>query len=488
MSASDPRLTRRQALHYGAGSIALLCSFSSPVRGRPGATSASLRAADQAPFTPFRADLPLMPELVPTQRRRTADVYDVFQRPGIAEILPGYQTPVYGYEGISPGPTIRATKGRTALVRQHNQLTIDTVVHLHGGFVPAGSDGHPMDLVAPGRTFVHTYPNRQDAATLWYHDHRHGETARSIYFGLAAFYLLGDEREKQLELPSGDFDLPLMIQDKSFNRDGSLRYAEDVDLGFRGDTILVNGAVAPRVAVKQRLYRLRFLNASNARSYSLVLGQGREMIQIASDGGLLERPLRRTRVPLAPAERIEVLVDFRRYGPGTELVLHNELGEQGRAVSVMRFDVERSGGSEEARVPARMRKLETPPRPVADRRWELALATKLRPEWQISGQGFDMNRIDVRPRRGTTERWHWVNLSNRVHPMHLHGMFFRVLSRTPGGLDAGERGLKDTVAVGPGQTVVVQPWFKPYTGRYVFHCHAAEHGNRAMMRQMEVVA
>src|SRR3954469_14566255 len=311
MSASDPAgLTRRQALHYGVGSLALLCSFATPVRRRPGSTSAWMRAADAGPFTPFRADLPLMPELLPTRRERKRDVYDVFQRPGVAEILPGYQTPVYGYDGIYPGPTIRATKGRAAIVRQHNQLSLETVVHLHGGFVPSGSDGHPMALVAPGQTFTHTYPNRQDAATLWYHDHRHGETARSIYFGLAAFYLLEDELEKKLELPSGDFDLPLMIQDKSFNRDGSLRYVEDLDLGFRGDTILVNGAVAPRVAVKQRLYRLRFLNASNARSYSLVLGQGREMIQIASDGGLLERPLRRTSLPLAAGERRRGLGDL----------------------------------------------------------------------------------------------------------------------------------------------------------------------------------
>ena len=418
------------------------------------------------------------------------DVYDVDIREGLAEILPGFQTPIYGYEGIYPGPTIVARKGRAAIVRQSNRLTFDSNVHLHGGYVPAAHDGHPMDVIRPGAKFDYSYPNDQDAAFLWYHDHAHGRTARTLYYGLLGAYILHDEREAELDLPRGDYDVPLILADHAFNKDGSFRYVENVDVGLRGDTILVNGAVAPRMRVERRIYRLRFLNASNARSYELRLGQGRKVVQIASDGGLLERPVTRTSVPLDPAERVELLVDFRQFRPGSEIVLHNDLSETSlpSTRAVMRFDVVRGGGSEEARIPrGRMRTLQKLPEPNASRRWDLSLATTAGVQWQIAGRGFDPARIDVRPRLGTTELWQWHNPSNRVHPMHLHGMLFRIVERSTGVVHPGDRGWKDTVGVQPGETVTVQPWFAPYTGRYVFHCHALEHGDKAMMLQLEVV-
>ena len=455
-------------MRRGMASLALLCAL--PVRGTT--TSAGRRAQASSPFTPFRAELPIPPELLPTRR----NVYDLRIAEGLAEILPGFQTPVWGYDGIYPGPTIRARKGHEVVVRQRNTLSFDVNVHLHGGAVPAAHDGHPMDLIAPGAAKTYRYPNRQDAATLWYHDHAHGRTARSIHHGLAAFYLLQDDLERELGLPRGEFDVPLMIQDHAFNRDGSFRYAADVDPGFLGDTVLVNGAVAPRMRVKRRRYRLRFLNASNAREYRLVLGRGRPMTVIGSDGGLLERAVRRTRLPLAPAERTDVVIDFRDFAPGSRLVLRNELGGAG-TVAVMRFDVVGGGGTEEARLPRRLRPRERIPRPVTDRRFELSLSTMRGLEWQIGGLSFDMQRVDARPRLGTTERWQFVNTSQRLHPMHLHGFLFRV---------GGVAGWKDTVAVRPDTSVTVQPYFAPYPGRYVFHCHALEHGDFGMMLQLEV--
>jgi FtsP/CotA-like multicopper oxidase with cupredoxin domain len=277
-----------------------------------------------------------------------------------------------------------------------------------------------------------------------------------------------------------------VLADHAFNRDGSFRYAENVDLGFRGDTLLVNGVISPRMRVERRIYRLRFLNASNARTYDLRLGRGREMTQVASDGGLLERPVRRANVPLHPAERVELLVDFRKFRPGSEIVLYNAAGEQTTS-AVMRFDVVR-GGSEEARMPkGQMRTLEKLPQPNTTRRWDLNLAQKSGLQWQLNGLAFDPLRVDARPRLGSSELWQWTNPSKRVHPMHLHGMLFRILKRSSGPVHAGERGWKDTIGVLPGETVTVQPWFAPYPGRYVFHCHALEHGDRGMMLQLEVV-
>ena len=210
-----------------------------------------------------------------------------------------------------------------------------------------------------------------------------------------------------------------MIQDRAFADDGSFKYLPNADTGFLGDTLLVNGAVVPRMRVKRRRYRLRFLNGSNAREYALMLGRGRPMTQIGSDGGLLPRPVRRTRLTLAPAERADVVIDFSDFRAGSEVVLGNALGD-GTTAAVMRFDVARGGGAEEARVPRRLRRLERIPPPAVDRRFELSLGTSIRgPEWRIGGRAFDMERTDIRPRLGTSEQWQFVNPSNRVHPMHL---------------------------------------------------------------------
>jgi spore coat protein A len=479
--------TRRDILRNGFASAALLCTVATPAslnRKSRVVTSAALRAQSRSPFEPFRRDLPRIPELLPVRQTRTADIYDVSIREGMADVLPGFQTPIYGYEGIYPGPTIRARKGRRVIVRQHNRLAFDSNVHLHGGYVPARHDGHPMDVIAPGQSFEYVYPNDQDAATLWYHDHAHGRTARTLYYGLLAFYVLEDDLERELDLPAGDYDVPIVIADHAFNRDGSFRYQENIDLAFRGDTLIVNGAVSPRMRVERRRYRFRFLNASNGRSYTLRLGGGRKMVQIAGDGGLLERPVDRLRFQFHPAERIDLVLDFSKYGPGEQLVLHNEDGSGG-TVAVMRFDVVGGGGREEFRVPRQLRRLEPLPPFNARRRWDLALGTNM---WQINGKGFDPSRIDVRPRLGSTEEWTFVNHSQRVHPMHLHGFQFRVLERSGGPVEVADRiGWKDTVGVLPNETVKVQAWFAPYAGRYVFHCHSLEHADKAMMLQMEVV-
>ena len=429
--------SRRDFMRNGFASVGLLCALASPASlkgGRRLVTSAAMRAQARSPFEPFRRELPRIPELLPVRRTATQDIYEVTIREGMADILPGFQTPIYGYEGVYPGPTIRARTGREVVVRQRNALTFGSNVHLHGGFVPAGHDGHPMDVIPAGGSFDYHYPNLQDAATLWYHDHAHGRTSRTLYYGLVAMYALEDDLERQLDLPRGDYDVPLVIADHAFNRDGSFRYVENVDLGFRGDTILVNGAVAPRMRVERRKYRFRILNGSNSRSYDLRLGRGRRMTQIAGDGGLLSRPVNRRQLPIHPAERVDIVIDFRDYRPGTELVLHNAEGE-GSTVAVMRFAVARGGGREDFRVPRRMRAPEQLPAPNADRRWDLGFGLGA---WQINGRDFDPARIDVSPRHGSTERWTFVNRSNRVHPMHLHGFLFRVLERSSGPVHPGE--------------------------------------------------
>jgi len=481
VTQSELRWTRRDALERGMASFAALCLLPAATTR----TSAGIRAAATAAFAPFQTDLPILPTLVPVSQTANEDHFELTIREGRAEIIPGELTPVYGYDGIYPGPTIRARKGRTTVVRVTNGLTFHQNVHLHGGLTPEASDGHPMQLIEPGGAFTYTYPNAQDAATLWYHDHAHGLSAQTMFYGLAGFYVVADDLEDSLQLPSGEFDVPLTIQDRAFNADGSLRYTENIDEGFLGDTIVVNGAVSPRFAVKRALYRLRFLNASNARAYRLELSNGAPMVQIAGDGGLLEAPVTRPAIPLGPAERVDVIVDFRRLRAGAQVQLTNGLGTGG-TTNVMRFDIT-GKSTDSGRVPAQMRPREAIPEPAgAMRRWDLMFSTTGTPQWQISGLAFDINRIDARPQLGTTERWLFVNQSHRLHPMHLHGVHFRVLERSTGTPNAGERAWKDTVMVALDETVIVQPWFKSYRGRYVFHCHNMEHQEHAMMLQMEI--
>ena len=479
------RVTRRAALERGFAGVATLCLLPTATQNARTVGVTSTGTAAVAAQTPYQVDLHIPPVLHPTSSTATEDRYDLAIREGRAEIIPGTLTPVYGYEGIYPGPTIRARKGRTSVVRVTNRLPFNQNIHLHGGLVPAASDGHPMQLIAPGGSFTYTYPNGQDAATLWYHDHAHGLSAQTMFYGLAGFYVVEDDLERTVQLPSGDFDVPLVIQDRAFNEDGTLRYTENVDEGFLGDTIVVNGNVSPRFAVKRALYRLRFLNASNARAYALRLSNGDPLIQIAGDGGLLEAPVSRATVPLAPAERVDVIVDFRRLRAGAQVRLTNGLGS-GSTAEVLRFDVT-SARADSGRVPSQMRPREEIAAPVATRRWELMFSTSGAPEWQISGLSFDMDRIDARVRLGTTERWQFVNSSHRPHPMHLHGVHFRVLDRSTGAVHPGDRAWKDTVMVAVDETVIVQPRFASYPGRYVFHCHNMEHQGKAMMLQHEVV-
>ena len=476
-----PQLTRRAALRRGFGSLALVCSFDFDRRRRPASTtSAYARRQAAGPFEPFQRDLPVPP----VARPHGANRYAFTMQPGTAEILPGLPTPILGYDGHFPGPTIKAVRGRPIEVTQRNRSGRSLNVHLHGGVTAPEFDGHPHDAIPDGTDRVYRYPNVQRAATLWYHDHAHGETAKTLFAGLAAFYLLEEEDED--ELPRGSYDVPLMITDRSFNADGSFRYRVDLDRGFRGDTILVNGAVAPRMRVERRLYRLRFLNASNARAYALALGNNRAMVQIASDAGLLPKPVARTSIPLEPAERVEVVIDFRQFGAGSQVILHNTAGEASTQ-AVMRFDVVK-GGTEHARVPARLTELEELPAVNAQRGWPLTFQGLGASMWQIAGGGFSENRIDCRPRQSTTELWTFTNHSERTHPMHLHGYHFRVVSQGGRPPHPGDAAWKDTVAVLPQQTVVVRPYFDYFPGRYVFHCHAAEHGDMSMMGQMEVVA
>ncbi|WP_214413209.1 multicopper oxidase family protein [Sphaerisporangium fuscum] len=427
----------------------------------------------------FTEQMPVPPVLQPAQSATGVDVYKIAIQNSTAEILPGLKTPVLSYGGSFVGPTIRAKTGRPVKIMYVNQLGEPANVHLHGGHVPAVSDGHPMDVIQPGQARVYDYPNNQQGATLWYHDHSHHTEAEHVYRGLHGFYIIEDAAEKMLALPTGQYDVPIMLRDSEFDKDGGLIFFDDP---ANRTTILANGKIQPYFPVAARKYRFRLLNASNEHVFKLNLG-GREMVQIASDGGLLPAPAPLTELVLASAERAEIVVDFARYPIGTQLVLSNG------ADPVLRFDVVRPA-LDLSRLPSTLRPLPAFTTAAVER--DVAMSFDLTgtdPIGLVNGRPYDPNRIDFQIKQGTTEIW---NVSNADtigidHTFHMHMTHFQVLERNGGKPLPQDAGLKDTVHVPPDGKVRIQATFADYTGKYVYHCHYLEHSSIGMMGQMEIV-
>lgn len=442
----------------------------------------------------FQTPLPIPPVATPARSDATTDYYEITQRQAWVEILPGYSTRIWGYDGQFPGPTIRARRGRQVAIDHLNALPEPVSVHLHGGVTPPESDGFPTDLVPPGGVKRYVYPNDRRAATLWYHDHAMNLTDSHIYRGLAGLYLLSDEVEERLPLPRGDQDVPLILQSRAFLADGSLNYDEwnpGHHIVTEGDTMLVNGAPWPRFEVAARRYRFRILNASNSSDFDLALSSGRPLMQVATEGGLLQAPVSTPSILLGPAERVEVVVDFTDYGLGTHLFLVDRL-QRGRNAAIVRFDVVRAE-DDDSSLPNTLAELEALSEEQAVRTRTFTFSASpvfdLPPiTWTINGRAFDPGRSDADPRLDSLEIWRFVNNRNGLaHPVHVHLVNFLILDRNGRPPYAFERGWKDTVRVDQGETVRVIARFQPYRGKYVIHCHNLAHEDNMMMLAYEVI-
>jgi spore coat protein A, manganese oxidase len=302
--------------------------------------------------------------------------------------------------------------------------------------------------------------------------------------GLAGFYLIDDPFERSLNLPSGPYDVPLMIQDRDFRGDGSLLF-RDSHNSVTGDTILVNGQPQPFLRVARRKYRFRFLNASNTRDYVLELSSGDPIVQIGSDGGLLAAPYRARSIELWPAERADTVIDFSRFPVGTRITLRNTSGE-GSTASIMRFDVVASA-SDPSSLPATLRPIQRLSGARVRRQFRFSFNVR-RGVWVINGKPFGGDRVDIEPRRGVPEIWTLVNNSGMGHPFHWHLAQGLILDRDGRPPHPGERGWKDTIRVDPGERVRFITRFDDHLGRFVYHCHNLAHEDHAMMGQMRVVA
>ena len=452
---------------------------------------------------------------------------------GLAGIAEGGKTPVLGFSRPYLGPTLRLRRGQVAELAVANRLEEPVTCHWHGLHVPAVLEGGPALQIGPGQTWNVSLPVDQPAATLWYHSHIHRRTADHVYYGLAGLLLIDDPAagDEGLPVTYGVDDLPLIIQDRAFEADGSFFYLKRgpaLTHGYLGNVILVNGAIAPTAGVPAGLVRLRLLNGSNARIYDLRFSDDRIFYQIASDGGLLQRPVARTGITLAPGERGEFLVDFSdrsavallgassrnlppsggmmremsryllRHPPQSQ---HGEWGE----FDVVHFAPDPS-------LPVRVRAL---PSALASAPGPLDLPPVRNRSFKFdifrSGSGtgpgtrtgaslhkmsfmgindvaFDDTIINHRLRQGEAEIW-TIRAPIMAHPFHVHGLSFQVLSRNGDPVDFATEGLKDVTLV-RGTTEILLAPMHPASDAvpFMYHCHILEHEDSGMMGQFTVTA
>ncbi|MHC5024093.1 MAG: multicopper oxidase domain-containing protein [Planctomycetota bacterium] len=452
-------------------------------------------------------------------------------------------TTVWGYDDgtsgpIWPGPTIlagyenavtvnwindlRYSSGpNQGLLRQEHYLPVDlcphgpdhegdtarTVTHLHGGHVPSRFDGYPEATILPGEMVQYVYNNDQLGATIWYHDHALGITRLNVQMGLAGAYVIQDATDLSVNLPAGEFDVPLILQDRTFNRDGTISYPPVWQDHFFGEFALVNGTVQPFLQVTRGKYRFRIVNGCNSRQLTLTLSNGAPLVVIAGDGGLHDEPSPPLpEITMGPGERVEVIVDFESYADGTEILLANTLVPTLPGATplpaFMKFIVQGGGGDTDP-LPATLRTNEVLQEgdAIQTRDFELRKDPDSTPDcsttwWLING--LTWNDITEYPELDTIEIWQFINPSGQMHPMHMHLVFFQVLDHTPITVGADgtvttigpasppsptEVGWKDTVQVMPQTMTRVIARFEDYAGKYAYHCHILEHEDHEMMRQ-----
>ena len=391
----------------------------------------------------------------------------------------GKLSSVLAYNGFFPGPTFRANNGDVADIAFTNGLSAESTIHWHGMIVPSVADGHPMDAVMPGAGYAYQFPVAQRACLNWYHPHPHMMTGEQVALGLAGAFIVNDVEETALNLPSGLYEVPLILRDADFDKSGNLTYTAKSS-GFLGKTPLVNGTLSPQLQVDTAIYRFRVLNGANARVFRLALSNGAPLVVIGNDGGLLDTaPAPVAEIEFGPGERLDILVDFRGLAVGDKVML--------RCLSagwdLLEFAVERAV-MVAGEIPSGALSTITPlADPVLTREFSFDGMSR------INGKVYDMHRIDFQVPLEQTERWRFKTGGNAPHPVHVHGASFQVVSRTGGRgrVLPWERGWKDTVLLLDGETVDVLIRFEAYRGLYVMHCHKLEHEDMGMMANFQVV-
>jgi spore coat protein A len=388
---------------------------------------------------------------------------------------------------------------------------VRNIAHLHGAKTASKDDGYPEDWFTPGHSRTCTYPLEQEATALWYHDHAMGINRINTYAGLFGMFLLRDHVEDGLHLPSGKYEVPLILYDRDFAADGQLFYDVSGDPKspwipeFSADGILINGKIRPYFEVEPRLYRFRLLNTANSRFFILSLSNGQQLTQIGTDQGLLAAPVELHRLVLGCAERADILIDFTQSAGQT---LHLRTG----AFDILELRVAKqtTTPSTATSIPKSLRHIERIPESSATKTRTLTLHEyqdeAARPMVMLINRKHWHEPVTETPKLNSTEIWEFVNLTEDTHPMHLHLVRFQILDRRPFDTtdyllnkklrftapaappDPNELGWKDTVQCPTGMITRIIVRFEGYPGKYLYHCHILEHEANDMMRPFEVIA
>lgn len=428
-----------------------------------------------------------IPPMLASDSETESDIYyTIDAQQGQTEIFDGIQTKTLGYNSAFLGPVVTLKKGQTAHLTLKNSLAEETTFHWHGLIIDGEADGGPHAVIQPGEEKDITFDVQQDRATLWFHPHPEGKTAKQVFGGLAGLLYIEDDVKDTYEY--GENDFPLIIQDRTFNKDKQLDYAavKDPD-GTMGETLLINGTLNPRLTVNKEKVRLRLLNGSNMRNYTIKLSNNASFEQIASDGGLLNEPVELDDIQLTPSERAEIVVDFSQFKAedDVKLIMQDEETE----TVLLPFKL-----NDQAKVTEN--NIDQPKSPVTISKEEMQKPVSK--EINLSGMGrhvaingkkFDKDRIDLTQKQGETEVWEVYNkpdmMGGMIHPFHIHGTQFKVMSINSEKPPKNLQGYKDTISIDPGDQAKLAVKFEE-TGTYMYHCHILEHEDNGMMGQIEV--
>jgi len=383
---------------------------------------------------------------------------------------------VWAYNGQFPGPTIKANRGDQVSIQLQNHLPEQTITHWHGMVVDHDNDGQPMHAIAPGAVFNYNFTINQRAALNFYHPHPHMLTGKQVYLGQAGAFIINDSEEAALNLPSGSYEIPLVLRDATLDKSNNLSY-KPASGGMFGKIPLVNGTRSPFLNVERAVYRFRILNGSNSRIFGLALSNNAAVRLIGNDGGLLAASVDLNRIEMSNGERTDVLIDFRSYPNNTSIILKDLRS----GWDLLEFRI--NSLSVSGIFPVTHSSITPLTNPVTTRTFSFDAMSK------INGLEYDMDRIDWRVPFGQTEKWIFKTNGNAPHPVHVHGASFQVISRTGGRnqLFPWESGWKDTVLLEDSETVEVLIRFDNFRGIYLLHCHKLEHEDMGMMANFEVV-
>jgi len=429
-----------------------------------------------------------IPPMLESDKETEDEVYyTIDAQQGQTEIFDGIQTKTLGYNSSFLGPVVKLKKDQTAHIKLKNSLEEETTFHWHGLIIDGEADGGPHTVIEPGEEKEITFNVQQDRATLWFHPHPEGKTAKQVFGGLAGLLYIEDGLKDTYEY--GENDFPIIIQDRTFNDQKQLDYeaVKDPD-GTMGETLLINGTLNPRLTVDKEKVRLRLLNGSNMRNYTIKLSNNQSFKQIASDGGLLNESVELKEIQLTPSERAEIVVDFSKFETeenDVELVMDDGNDE----TVLLPFQINEKDNNGDNKMEPRENPV-TINDQVMNKQVSKEITLKgMGRHVTINGKKFDKDRIDLTQKQGETEVWEVYNepdmMGGMIHPFHIHGTQFKVISINGEKPPKNLQGYKDTLSLDPGDKAKIAVKFKE-KGTYMYHCHILEHEDNGMMGQIKV--